>query len=164
MFAHSPQCDQNLQLFLCWLHFSGAFYSEKLPGPGTRGRMVVLNTNLYYDQNNETAAEEDPAGQFQWLEETLTNASRADEMVLKRLNKQPGLSPGQKLFLLCSLWVQSQLAGAPCGLCAQGSSCFCRSTLWGMSLLASLRRNGASPGSGGTSTSATWELCRSTTG
>uniref|UniRef100_A0A8C5IQN2 Sphingomyelin phosphodiesterase acid like 3B n=1 Tax=Junco hyemalis TaxID=40217 RepID=A0A8C5IQN2_JUNHY len=61
--------------------FPGAFYSEKLPGPGTRGRVVVLNTNLYYDQNDETAAEEDPGGQFQWLEETLTNASRENEMV-----------------------------------------------------------------------------------
>ncbi|NXY87109.1 ASM3B phosphodiesterase, partial [Alcedo cyanopectus] len=60
---------------------AGGFYSEKLPGPGTRGRVVVLNTNLYYDQNEETAAEEDPGGQFQWLEETLTNASRAEEMV-----------------------------------------------------------------------------------
>ncbi|XP_016159210.1 PREDICTED: acid sphingomyelinase-like phosphodiesterase 3b [Ficedula albicollis] len=68
--------DASLPLFR-----AGAFYSEKLPSPGTRGRMVVLNTNLYYDQNNETAAEEDPAGQFRWLEETLTNASRADEMV-----------------------------------------------------------------------------------
>ncbi|NXK40978.1 ASM3B phosphodiesterase, partial [Piprites chloris] len=68
--------DASLPLFR-----AGAFYSEKLPNPGTRGRMVVLNTNLYYDQNDETAAEEDPGGQFQWLEETLTNASRADEMV-----------------------------------------------------------------------------------
>ncbi|KFZ56121.1 Acid sphingomyelinase-like phosphodiesterase 3b, partial [Podiceps cristatus] len=60
---------------------AGAFYSEKLPSPRTRGRVVVLNTNLYYDQNDKTAGEEDPGGQFQWLEETLTNASRADEMV-----------------------------------------------------------------------------------
>ncbi|KAM6371216.1 acid sphingomyelinase-like phosphodiesterase 3b isoform 2-T2 [Pluvialis apricaria] len=60
---------------------AGAFYSEKLPSPSTRGRMVVLNTNLYYDRNDETAGEEDPGGQFQWLEETLTNASRADEVV-----------------------------------------------------------------------------------
>lgn len=50
--------------------------------------MVVLNTNLYYDQNNETAGEEDPAGQFQWLEETLSNAARADEMVLKEINTE----------------------------------------------------------------------------
>ncbi|XP_074411839.1 acid sphingomyelinase-like phosphodiesterase 3b isoform X2 [Zonotrichia albicollis] len=68
--------DASLPLFR-----AGAFYSEKLPGPGTRGRVVVLNTNLYYDQNDETAAEEDPGGQFQWLEETLTNASRENEMV-----------------------------------------------------------------------------------
>ncbi|NWI88116.1 ASM3B phosphodiesterase, partial [Pitta sordida] len=68
--------DASLPLFR-----AGAFYSEKLPGPGTRGRMVVLNTNLYYDQNDETAGQEDPGGQFQWLEETLTNASRADERV-----------------------------------------------------------------------------------
>ncbi|NXW76031.1 ASM3B phosphodiesterase, partial [Hirundo rustica] len=68
--------DASLPLFR-----AGAFYSEKLPGPGSRGRMVVLNTNLYYDQNDETAGEEDPGGQFQWLEETLTKASRADEMV-----------------------------------------------------------------------------------
>ncbi|KFQ21922.1 Acid sphingomyelinase-like phosphodiesterase 3b, partial [Merops nubicus] len=69
---------------------AGAFYSEKLPGPGTRGRVVVLNTNLYYDQNNETAGEEDPGGQFQWLEETLTNASRADEMVYVVGHVPPG--------------------------------------------------------------------------
>lgn len=63
--------------------------------------MVVLNTNLYYDQNNETAGEEDPAGQFQWLEETLTNASRADEMVLKEISKLcRGLLPAWKLILL----------------------------------------------------------------
>ncbi|KFV08268.1 Acid sphingomyelinase-like phosphodiesterase 3b, partial [Tauraco erythrolophus] len=68
--------DTSIPLFR-----AGAFYSEKLPSPSTRGRMVVLNTNLYYDQNNETAGEEDPGGQFQWLEETLTNASRANEMV-----------------------------------------------------------------------------------
>ncbi|NXY07024.1 ASM3B phosphodiesterase, partial [Pteruthius melanotis] len=68
--------DASLPLFR-----AGGFYSEKLPSPVTRGRMVVLNTNLYYDQNDATAGEEDPGGQFQWLEETLTNASRADEMV-----------------------------------------------------------------------------------
>ncbi|NWW74389.1 ASM3B phosphodiesterase, partial [Climacteris rufus] len=77
--------DASLSLFR-----AGAFYSEKLPGPGTRGRVVVLNTNLYYDQNDETAAEEDPGGQFQWLEETLTNASRADEMVFIVGHVPPG--------------------------------------------------------------------------
>ncbi|KAM9605037.1 acid sphingomyelinase-like phosphodiesterase 3b isoform 3-T3 [Morphnus guianensis] len=80
--------NRTAELWRSWLNDAstplfraGAFYSEKLPSPRTRGRMVVLNTNLYYDKNNETAGEEDPGGQFQWLEETLTNASRADEMV-----------------------------------------------------------------------------------
>ncbi|NXW63043.1 ASM3B phosphodiesterase, partial [Eurystomus gularis] len=80
--------NQTAELWRPWLNNAsatlfraGAFYSEKLPSPGTRGRMVVLNTNLYYDRNDETAGEEDPGGQFQWLEETLANASRADEMV-----------------------------------------------------------------------------------
>ncbi|NXF71738.1 ASM3B phosphodiesterase, partial [Sclerurus mexicanus] len=80
--------NQTAELWQPWLSDAsrplfraGAFYSEKLPGPGSRGQVVVLNTNLYYDQNDETAGEEDPGGQFQWLEETLTNASRAGEMV-----------------------------------------------------------------------------------
>ncbi|CAM5168384.1 unnamed protein product [Eretmochelys imbricata] len=60
---------------------AGAFYSEKLLGPNTKGRMIVLNTNLYYDSNNQTAGLEDPSGQFQWLEDVLTNASKAEEMV-----------------------------------------------------------------------------------
>ncbi|NWW45245.1 ASM3B phosphodiesterase, partial [Pedionomus torquatus] len=80
--------NQTAQLWQSWLSNAsvplfraGAFYSEKLPSERTKGRMVVLNTNLYYDQNDETAGEEDPGGQFQWLEETLINASRTDEMV-----------------------------------------------------------------------------------
>ncbi|KFR02456.1 Acid sphingomyelinase-like phosphodiesterase 3b, partial [Opisthocomus hoazin] len=78
--------ERTAELWRPWLNDAsvplfraGAFYRQKLPS--TSGRMVVLNTNLYYDQNAETAGEEDPGGQFQWLEETLTNASRADEMV-----------------------------------------------------------------------------------
>lgn len=81
-----------------------------------RGRMVVLNTNLYYDQNDETAGEEDPGGQFRWLEETLTNASRADEMVLKRLNKQPGLLPSSE-----ALPALLPLGGVAAGWCSMGS-------------------------------------------
>lgn len=64
----------------------GAFYSEKLPGP--TGRIVVLNTNLYYSQNKQTASMADPGQQFQWLEDVLTNASRAGEMV-----RAPASSP-----------------------------------------------------------------------
>ncbi|XP_016043327.1 acid sphingomyelinase-like phosphodiesterase 3b isoform X1 [Erinaceus europaeus] len=58
----------------------GAFYSEKLPGPSS-GRIVVLNTNLYYSNNKQTEGMADPARQFQWLDEVLTNASRAGEKV-----------------------------------------------------------------------------------
>lgn len=59
----------------------GAFYSEKLPGLSGAGRIVVLNTNLYYSNNERTADMTDPSQQFQWLEDVLTNASRAGEMV-----------------------------------------------------------------------------------
>ncbi|KAG8506761.1 Acid sphingomyelinase-like phosphodiesterase 3b, partial [Galemys pyrenaicus] len=61
--------------------FPGAFYSEKLSGLGRVGRIVVLNTNLYYSNNEQTAGLADPGQQFQWLEEVLTNASQAKEMV-----------------------------------------------------------------------------------
>uniref|UniRef100_A0A8C9BL25 Sphingomyelin phosphodiesterase acid like 3B n=1 Tax=Phocoena sinus TaxID=42100 RepID=A0A8C9BL25_PHOSS len=61
--------------------FPGAFYSEKLPGPSAAGRIVVLNTNLYYSNNEQTAGMADPGQQFQWLDDVLTNASQAGEMV-----------------------------------------------------------------------------------
>ncbi|XP_025046375.1 acid sphingomyelinase-like phosphodiesterase 3b isoform X2 [Pelodiscus sinensis] len=60
---------------------AGAFYSEKLRGPNTKGQMIVLNTNLYYESNSQTAGVEDPGGQFQWLEDVLTSAAKAGEMV-----------------------------------------------------------------------------------
>ncbi|XP_054547154.1 acid sphingomyelinase-like phosphodiesterase 3b, partial [Talpa occidentalis] len=59
----------------------GAFYSEKLSGPGRAGRIVVLNTNLYYSNNEQTDGMVDPGWQFQWLEDVLTNASQDKEMV-----------------------------------------------------------------------------------
>uniref|UniRef100_A0A2K5DT27 Sphingomyelin phosphodiesterase acid like 3B n=1 Tax=Aotus nancymaae TaxID=37293 RepID=A0A2K5DT27_AOTNA len=61
--------------------FPGAFYCEKLPGPSRPGRIVVLNTNLYYTSNALTADMADPGQQFQWLEDVLTNASKAGDMV-----------------------------------------------------------------------------------
>lgn len=73
----------------------GAFYSEKLPGQSGAGRVVVLNTNLYYSNNEQTAGMVDPGQQFQWLEEVLTNASRAKEMV--RLLPPPATSLGWTL-------------------------------------------------------------------
>lgn len=67
----------------------GAFYSEKLPGP--TGRIVVLNTNLYYSSNEQTAHMADPGQQFQWLEDVLTNASGAGEMVRAPASSPPFL-------------------------------------------------------------------------
>ncbi|KAM6172734.1 acid sphingomyelinase-like phosphodiesterase 3b [Erethizon dorsatum] len=59
----------------------GAFYSETLPDPRSAGRIVVLNTNLYYSNNQLTADMADPSQQFQWLDGVLTNASQAGEKV-----------------------------------------------------------------------------------
>ncbi|XP_062996855.1 acid sphingomyelinase-like phosphodiesterase 3b [Elgaria multicarinata webbii] len=68
--------DRSVQMFR-----AGAFYSQLLSGPGPARRMVVLNTNLYYDNNNQTMGLEDPGGQFQWLQDTLARASEAGEKV-----------------------------------------------------------------------------------
>lgn len=61
--------------------FAGAFYSQMLSGLGPARRMIVLNTNLYYDNNNQTRSLEDPGGQFLWLEDMLTKAAEAGEKV-----------------------------------------------------------------------------------
>ncbi|XP_043573277.1 acid sphingomyelinase-like phosphodiesterase 3b isoform X2 [Chiloscyllium plagiosum] len=58
----------------------GAFYTEKLLGR-TDQRIIVLNTNLYYSSNKYNVGINDPAGQFQWLEEILSNAMTAKEKV-----------------------------------------------------------------------------------
>uniref|UniRef100_A0A2K6S0X8 Sphingomyelin phosphodiesterase acid like 3B n=1 Tax=Saimiri boliviensis boliviensis TaxID=39432 RepID=A0A2K6S0X8_SAIBB len=70
--------------------FPGAFYSEKLPGPSGSGRIVVLNTNLYYTSNTQTADMADPGQQFQWLEDVLTNASKVGDMVYLVGHVPPG--------------------------------------------------------------------------
>ncbi|OCT92068.1 acid sphingomyelinase-like phosphodiesterase 3b isoform X1 [Xenopus laevis] len=59
----------------------GAYYSEELKDVGAAGRMIVLNTNLYYDSNSLTANMKDPGDQFQWLEEQLNNAYLKGEKV-----------------------------------------------------------------------------------
>lgn len=41
--------------------------------------MLVLNTNLYYDQNKLTMNTEDPAGQFKWADRVLTEAANNRE-------------------------------------------------------------------------------------
>ncbi|XP_063810636.1 acid sphingomyelinase-like phosphodiesterase 3b isoform X2 [Pseudophryne corroboree] len=59
----------------------GAFYSEQLVNTGTVGRVIILNTNLYYESNSITANMEDPGDQFSWLENQLTAASQKGEKV-----------------------------------------------------------------------------------
>ncbi|XP_069752222.1 acid sphingomyelinase-like phosphodiesterase 3b [Narcine bancroftii] len=58
----------------------GAFYTEKLLRRSGQ-RIIVLNTNLYYTRNFHNVGLSDPAGQFQWLEETLSKAMVAKEKV-----------------------------------------------------------------------------------
>lgn len=41
--------------------------------------MLVLNTNLYYDQNQQTTNMEDPAGQFSWADQILSQAATNEE-------------------------------------------------------------------------------------
>ncbi|XP_012694248.2 acid sphingomyelinase-like phosphodiesterase 3b isoform X1 [Clupea harengus] len=58
----------------------GGYYTEKLLNrPGYR--ILVLNTNLYYDQNKATQDIPDPANQFNWMDTILTNAASQNEKV-----------------------------------------------------------------------------------
>ncbi|XP_033496416.1 acid sphingomyelinase-like phosphodiesterase 3b [Epinephelus lanceolatus] len=58
----------------------GGYYTEKLLNRAGF-RMLVLNTNLYYDQNKVTQDTEDPAGQFSWADRVLTEAANNKEKV-----------------------------------------------------------------------------------
>ncbi|XP_064200127.1 acid sphingomyelinase-like phosphodiesterase 3b [Anguilla rostrata] len=59
---------------------TGGYYTEELLNR-TGYRVLVLNTNLYYDQNKLTESVEDPAGQFSWANQILTSAARNNEKV-----------------------------------------------------------------------------------
>ncbi|XP_039973142.1 acid sphingomyelinase-like phosphodiesterase 3b isoform X2 [Xiphias gladius] len=59
---------------------NGGYYTEKLLSR-TGFRMLVLNTNLYYDQNKLTQGMDDPAGQFSWADHVLTEAANNKERV-----------------------------------------------------------------------------------
>lgn len=86
--------ERGRKLKLSRCDILGAFYSEKLPGPDRAGRVVVLNTNLYYTSNEQTAGVADPGQQFQWLGDVLSNASRDGEMVsVPAPSCAPGLLP-----------------------------------------------------------------------
>uniref|UniRef100_H2M4Y6 Acid sphingomyelinase-like phosphodiesterase n=1 Tax=Oryzias latipes TaxID=8090 RepID=H2M4Y6_ORYLA len=56
----------------------GGFYSQ-LVKPGLR--LVSLNTILYYGPDQVTKNMSDPAGQFQWLQETLESAAQNLEKI-----------------------------------------------------------------------------------
>ncbi len=62
------------------MSFTGGYYTEKLLNQ-TGLRVVVLNTNLYYDQNKLTENIRDPADQFSWAEKVLQDAAKNNEKV-----------------------------------------------------------------------------------
>ena len=73
--------------------------------------MLVLNTNLYYDQNKQTQDIDDPAGQFSWADQVLTEAANNKEKAkhLVYLYLVPGiidLTEGTSLYL--EVWCQWQ--------------------------------------------------------
>ncbi|KAJ8290201.1 hypothetical protein GJAV_G00009870 [Gymnothorax javanicus] len=79
--------NRTTELWQSWLEpesritfKTGGYYTEKLLNR-TGYRVLVLNTNLYYDQNRKTEKMEDPAGQFNWADEVLTSAARNNEKV-----------------------------------------------------------------------------------
>ena len=55
-----------------------AYYSTRV---NDNLQLVGLNTNLYYKSNNQTIRMPDPANQFQWLDDTLTDASTNNRKV-----------------------------------------------------------------------------------
>ncbi|XP_030073422.1 acid sphingomyelinase-like phosphodiesterase 3b isoform X1 [Microcaecilia unicolor] len=86
------------QLWGPWLNVAsiapferGAFYSEQLVNKTQGGRVIVLNTNLYYKNNDQTTNMDDPGGQFKWLEEELTSAANKGEKVYIVGHIPPGM-------------------------------------------------------------------------
>lgn len=86
---HCINCAMKHNLHIlkhnCVIHFLqcsasclGGYYTEKLLNQ-TGFRMLVLNTNLYYDQNKQTQDLDDPAGQFSWADQVLTDAANNKE-------------------------------------------------------------------------------------
>lgn len=69
---------------------TGGFYSQ-LVKPGLR--VVSLNTILYYGPNKVSSNMTDPAGQFEWLENTLEKAAQSLEKVSTRSARLHMLNP-----------------------------------------------------------------------
>lgn len=62
------------------VYFTGGYYTENLLNQ-IGLRVVVLNTNLYYDQNKLTENMKDPAEQFSWADQVLSDAAKNNEKV-----------------------------------------------------------------------------------
>ncbi|XP_056619222.1 acid sphingomyelinase-like phosphodiesterase 3b isoform X2 [Triplophysa dalaica] len=67
----------------------GGYYTENLLNQ-IGLRVVVLNTNLYYDQNKLTENMKDPADQFSWADQVLSDAAKNNEKVYLIGHVPPG--------------------------------------------------------------------------
>ena len=56
----------------------GGFYTAQLK---TGLHLVMLNSNLWYNQDRKMANSSDPAGQFLWLESVLKDAEQQSSLV-----------------------------------------------------------------------------------
>ncbi|XP_074538800.1 acid sphingomyelinase-like phosphodiesterase 3b isoform X1 [Halichoeres trimaculatus] len=89
--------DQIAEMWKDWLDpesqrtfKKGGYYTEKLLNR-VGFRMLVLNTNLYYRQNELTTNIDDPAEQFSWADRVLTEAAKNKEKVYIIGHIPPGL-------------------------------------------------------------------------
>ncbi|XP_063055153.1 acid sphingomyelinase-like phosphodiesterase 3b [Engraulis encrasicolus] len=88
--------NQTAEMWKQWLEpdsytlfRTGGYYTEKLLNrPGYR--IMVLNTNLYYVMNKATESMTDPADQFAWMDEILTDAANQKEKVYIVAHIPPG--------------------------------------------------------------------------
>uniref|UniRef100_A0A3Q2YRM6 Sphingomyelin phosphodiesterase acid like 3B n=1 Tax=Hippocampus comes TaxID=109280 RepID=A0A3Q2YRM6_HIPCM len=95
--APSYMYEQTARLWKRWLapesrktFAQGGYYTEALLNQSGY-RMLVLNTNLYYDRNLATQNDEDPAGQFSWADGVLAKAASDQEKVYVIGHVPPGM-------------------------------------------------------------------------
>ena len=60
--------------------FLGAYYTRVIPGK-SKLRILMVNTNLYSEDNDVVKGVEDPGGQFAWMRSVLDNARTEGEKV-----------------------------------------------------------------------------------
>uniref|UniRef100_A0A4W3IJR0 Sphingomyelin phosphodiesterase acid like 3A n=1 Tax=Callorhinchus milii TaxID=7868 RepID=A0A4W3IJR0_CALMI len=73
----------------------GGFYTQVFNCKITKQtlRIISLNTNLYYSPNKITKKMQDPAGQYEWLEDTLKKAQANKDKVYLIAHVPPGYLP-----------------------------------------------------------------------